>query len=131
MSTVDIDKAEYGYIKVSLDYAPTTNGKKFAKWCEEHGFTPLNGGRRAWSSQLSTYLRGADGVAYADGEPFLFDEEDLVDIAELRITLKAELLAKMPKQHIGWKQTPTQRQIGVSDGYNQAITEVTKIVEEL
>jgi len=75
----DIDKQKHGYLKVDLDYAPTTNGKKFAKWCEEHGFTPLNGGRRAWSSSLSTYLRDASGVAYADGEPFLFYEEDLVD----------------------------------------------------
>lgn len=72
-----------GYIKVNLNYAPKTNGKKFAKWCEESGFTPLNGGRRAWSSSLSTYLRGASGVAYADGEPFLFYEEDLVDITAL------------------------------------------------
>jgi len=69
-----------GYFKATLDYAPKTNGKKFAKWCEDHGFTPLNGGRRAWSGSLQTYLRSADGVAYIDGEPFLFDEDDLVDL---------------------------------------------------
>ena len=75
-----VDELKTGYIKVSLNYAPKTNGKKFAAWCERNGFTPLGSGRRAWSSQLSTYLRGASGIAYADGEPFLFYEEDLVDI---------------------------------------------------
>lgn len=69
-----------GYIKVQYDLAPKTNGKKFATWCEKYGFTPLNGGRIAWNSGLGTYLRGASGVAFADGEMFLFYEEDLIDI---------------------------------------------------
>lgn len=72
-----------GYTKVRLNYAPKTNGKKFAKWCEDNGFTPIGSGRRAWSSSLGTYLRDASGIAYADGEPFLFYEEDLVDIDKL------------------------------------------------
>lgn len=67
-----------GLIKVQLDYAPTTNGKKMEKWCKEHGFDFFGVGRRAWCSQYSTYLRDALGVAYtAGGESFLFYEEDL------------------------------------------------------
>lgn len=76
-----MNKLREGYIKIQYDLAPKTDGKKFAEWCEKYGFTPLNGGRRAWNSQLSTYLRGASGVAFADGEMFLFDEEDLVDLS--------------------------------------------------
>jgi hypothetical protein len=89
------DELKVGYIKVTLNYAPKTNGKKFDKWCDDNGFTPMNGGRRAWSSSLSTYLRDADGVAYADGEPFLFYEEDLVDIESLIRTEKLKLLAEV------------------------------------
>lgn len=70
---------QYGYIKVRLNYAPKTNGKKFKEWCDNNGFIPMNSGRRGWSSSLGTYLRDASGIAYADGEPFLFYEEDLVD----------------------------------------------------
>lgn len=67
-----------GYIKVQLDYAPTTNGKKFAEWCAKYGFVPLGSGRRAWCGSLSTYLRDAAGVAFNDGELFLFWDEDVV-----------------------------------------------------
>lgn len=76
------EKLKTGYIKVQLDYAPKTNGKKFREWCEKHGFSYIGEGRRAWCSSLSTYLRGASGIAYADGEAFLFYEEDLIDIAQ-------------------------------------------------
>lgn len=67
-------------IKAELDYAPTTNGKKFDKWCEKYGFTPLGSGRRAWCPSLSTYFRSALGLATTQGgESFLFYEEDLAD----------------------------------------------------
>ena len=69
----------WGYLKVQLDYAPKTNGKKFKAWCESHGFDYLGSGRRAWCSSLGTYMRGADGVAYVDGEMILFYEDDLFD----------------------------------------------------
>lgn len=84
-----------GYIKVTLNYAPKTNGKKFKEWCKDGGFTFIGGERRAWSSSLSTYLRDADGIAYADGEPFLFYEEDLIDIQALIRTEKLKLLAEV------------------------------------
>lgn len=71
-----------GYIKVKLDYAPKKNGKAFNEWCKKHDFDPLNSGRRAWCSQLSTYFRGALGVAYNAGEMFLFYEEDLADLSD-------------------------------------------------
>jgi hypothetical protein len=66
-------------IKVKLDYAPKENGKEFTEWCKKHDFYPLNSGRRAWCSQLSTYFRDALGVAYNSGEMFLFYEEDLAE----------------------------------------------------
>ena len=71
------------YLKIQVRLAPKTNGKKFSRWCEEWGFTPLNAGRRAWSSSLSTYLRDADGVAFSNGEMFLYYEEDAVDMEAL------------------------------------------------
>ncbi len=68
-----------GYIKVDLDYAPKDE-KDFEKWCEEHNFDYLGSqsGRRAWCGDLQTYFRGASGVAYNDGEAFLFYEEDII-----------------------------------------------------
>lgn len=75
-----------GYIKVQLDYAPKTNGKKFTEWCAAHNFDYLGSDRRAWCSSLGTYFRGAAGVAYNDGEPFLFYEDDLVDMEALIAT---------------------------------------------
>lgn len=111
MSTVDIDKEwfemtdEEKMIRRRADFAkdPTPTLQKLWSLLDDYGY--------------ETYP--------------IFEEEVNKLLATQRTTLKAELLAKMPKQHIGWKQTPTQRQIGVSDGYNQAITEVTKIVNEL
>lgn len=68
-----------GMLKVKLDYAPTTNGKKAREWFEAHGMTFFGVGRRAWCPQYSTYFRDALGVAYTEsGESFLFYEEDLV-----------------------------------------------------
>lgn len=67
-----------GLIRVELDYAPKTNGKKFAEWCKKYGFMPIGSGRRAWCSSMQTYFRDALGVAYTEsGESFLFYEEDL------------------------------------------------------
>lgn len=68
-----------GLLKVRLDYAPKKNGKKFDEWCKKYDFDPLNSGRRAWCSQLSTYFRDALGVAFNSGEMFLFYEEDLAE----------------------------------------------------
>lgn len=70
------------HIKVKLDYAPTTNGKKARAWFESHGMDFFGVGRRAWCSQYSTYFRDALGVAYTEsGESFLFYQEDLVESA--------------------------------------------------
>ena len=67
-----------GYIKVKLDYAPTTNGKKAKEWFESHGMDFFGVGRRAWWSAGSTYFRDALGLAYTEsGESFLFYQEDL------------------------------------------------------
>jgi len=69
-----------GLIRVELDYAPTTNGKKAKEWFEAHGMTFCGVGRRAWWSAGSTYFRDALGMAYTEsGESFLFYEEDLVE----------------------------------------------------
>ncbi len=66
-------------MKMTLDYAPKENGDEFDKWCEKYGFNPLNSGRRAWCSELSTYFRGASGVATnANGAFFLFYPEDVL-----------------------------------------------------
>lgn len=95
------DEQKVGYIKVTLNYAPKTNGEKFKEWCKDSGFTFIGGGRRAWSSSLSTYLRDADGIAYADGEPFLFYEEDLIDIQSIIRTEKLKVLAEVRERVIG------------------------------
>lgn len=95
------DEQKVGYIKVTLNYAPKTNGKKFKEWCKDGGFTFIGGGRRAWSSSLSTYLRDADGIAYADGEPFLFYEEDLIDTQALIRTEKLKLLDEVRERVVG------------------------------
>lgn len=68
-----------GLIRVKLDYAPTENGKEFDEWCKKYDFYPLNSGRRAWCSSLSTYFRDALGVAFNSGESFLFYAEDLAE----------------------------------------------------
>ena len=75
------EQPKWGYIKVQLDYAPTDSEEAFAEWCKKHGFYcfGLDVGRRAWCSSLSTYLRDAAGIAYNDGEPLLFYEEDVLD----------------------------------------------------
>lgn len=55
-------------------------------------------------------------------------------LATQRIHLKAELLAKMPKPTIGAPvdKYETGGECGAyADGYNKAITEITKLVEEL
>lgn len=80
-----------GLIRVKLDYAPAENGKEFDEWCKKYDFDPLNSGRRAWCSSLSTYFRGALGVAFNDGEMFLFYAEDLVDPVQTDV---------IPKTHV-------------------------------
>lgn len=56
--------------------------------------------------------------------------------AEAKATLKAELLAKMPKKITPLKinaheDEPVSVRIARCDAYNEAITEITKIVNEL
>lgn len=84
-------KPKEAYIKVILDYAPKGNGEAFDLWCEKWGFTPLGSGRRAWCGNMSTYFRGADGVATTEnGDSFLFSDDDLY-------TRTAKLEAKSPE----------------------------------
>ena len=72
MNTKHTDSVE-AYIKVTLDYAPKENGEEFDKWCEKYGFTPLDSGRRAWSSNYGTYFRDALEIACTvSGETFIF-----------------------------------------------------------
>ena len=111
------DEQKVGYIKVTLNYAPKTNGKKFKEWCKDSGFTYIGGGRRAWSSSLSTYLRDADGIAYADGEPFLFYEEDLIDIQSIIRTEKLKLLAEVRERVVGEHKPKTR---GLTQNPNNA-----------
>lgn len=89
-----------GYIKIQYDLAPKTNGKKFATWCEKYGFTPLNGGRRAWSSGLGTYLRDASGVGFSDGEMFLFYEEELINVTKLTNQKILEVLERLEREKV-------------------------------
>lgn len=68
------------FIKITIDFAPKKNGKKFDMWCKKYDFYPLNSGRRAWCHQYSSYFRDALGVAATNsGETFLLYEEDLSD----------------------------------------------------
>lgn len=117
------DEQKVGYIKVTLNYAPKTNGKKFKEWCKDSGFTFIGGGRRAWSSSLSTYLRDADGIAYADGEPFLFYEEDLIDIQSLIRTEKLKLLAEVRERVVGENQHSEHKEWDCPCGATHSFTE--------
>ena len=44
-------------IEVEVEPIPDINGDEWYAWCTERGFYGLNGGRRAWISDLNTYLR--------------------------------------------------------------------------
>lgn len=46
--------------EAQIEKIPEGDGTDFESWCEQYGFTPLNGGRRAWCSSLGTYMRDAD-----------------------------------------------------------------------
>lgn len=52
-------------------------------------------------------------------------------MAEARNAALDDLLGAMPKEHIGWKQMPTKQQVGVSDGYNKALADVTATIHQL
>ena len=120
------------YLKVQVSLAPKTNGKKFAKWCEETGFTPLFGGRRAWSSGLSTYLRGADGIAFNDGEPFLYYEEDAIDLEALikkaRANERQAMLDALPEKKTHYQQE-TERTKREKAYYNKAIDQMESAIK--
>lgn len=57
-------------IRVEIEPIPDlpTDSQEWDQWCLERGFNALNGGRRAWCSSISTYLRDATGLVYHDGE---------------------------------------------------------------
>lgn len=79
------DELKTGYLKVQLDYAPIDDEEKFKLWCKKYNFDYVGlEGRGAWCSSLGTYFRGASGVAFNDGEMFLFYEDNLIDITDLQ-----------------------------------------------
>ena len=89
---------------------------------------------REW---LADFATGMQGDSY-----YIIEPDDIYDddIKELKATLKAELLAKMPKKQytsVGLVTDPhdlskgPDGKIPIQNGYNQAITEITKIVNEL
>lgn len=121
------DELQIGYIRAQLNYAPETNGKKFVKWCEGNGFVAINSGRRAWSSSLRTYLRGAAGVAYADGESFLFYEEDLVELETICDSYHQQKLDKILEE---WPE-PLDELAGYSvpDAFNLGLDLCRAIIE--
>lgn len=105
------------YIKVTLDYAPKENGEEFDKWCEKYGFTPLNSGRRAWSSGYGTYFRDALGIACTEsGETFIFDQSDVDTFTTLQATQSKDL--------------EIQYNAGFRAGYEQCVKNQSQQVEE-
>lgn len=88
------EELKTGYIKVLLDYAPRDTDENFRAWCKKHDFDcfGLGVGREAWCSRLGTYLRGVSGVAYAEYEPFLFYEEDVVDLQAYTDEIRREVI---------------------------------------
>jgi len=130
--TETLDTMPSGYIKVWLDYAPKSNGKKFTEWCTKYGFTPLGSGRRAWCPSLSTYMRGASGIAFNDGEPFLFSEEDVLD-AETLITSEAHRMLEeaMPEPEAEVKIPFGKEEVLIAScGYNQALEDIKSNMEK-
>jgi len=41
--------------------------KDWQLWCLEHGIDAMTGGRRAWITEISSYLRGADYLVLRNG----------------------------------------------------------------
>lgn len=79
------------WLNVKADPVPDADAVSNAAWrdwCQSKGFDDLGkeGGRRAWMPQLSTYLRGAKWLIYADG--LLIDTADEHDVATGRIAFK-------------------------------------------
>lgn len=93
MTTLNNDELREGYVKVILDYAPIDDEDKFKEWCKKYNFDYVGlEGRGAWCSALGTYFRGASGVAFNDGEMFLFYDDDVVDVDKLIATHDQQLL---------------------------------------
>ncbi len=55
------------FIVVEIEPIPDINGDEWYAWCAERGLDGLNGGRRAWISDLKTYLRNDDYLVYYQG----------------------------------------------------------------
>jgi len=99
MTDTDHTDSVEAYIKVTLDYAPKENGEEFDKWCEKYGFTPLDSGRRAWSSNYGTYFRDALGIACTvSGETFIFDQSDVDTFTTLQATQSQQVEEAVRKE---------------------------------
>ena len=118
MSTVDIDKLRYT-ITYEVD-------KELL--CDQTTIdSDFNG---SWQEWLDWFAENemAEVMVGMDTEPLS------IKVGDPTTTLKAELLAKMPKPTIGAPvdKYETGGECGAyADGYNKAITEITKILEEL
>lgn len=86
-----------GYLRAQLDYAPKDSEEAFEAWCKKYKFDcfGLDVGRQAWCSSLGTYFRGADGVAFIDGEMTLFYEDDLLDLTSHTNKAIADVLDRL------------------------------------
>jgi hypothetical protein len=81
-------------------------------------------------SRMIIECRSQDGQIDEWGERELRDDF-LALLATQRTHLKAELLAKMPKKRDGTQAHEDDTYGAEDDGYNQALGEITKLVEEL
>ena len=65
-------------IEIDTETIPDLEGEAWDAYCATKGWSPLNSTRRAWISEISTYLRGADTALYFDGTLI-----DVVDAGEM------------------------------------------------
>ena len=67
--------------EAQIEKIPEGDGQAFEDWCEKYGFFPINGDRRAWCSNLGTYMRDADYlvtlVGIADCPSFFMTEDEV------------------------------------------------------
>lgn len=74
------------YLECQVERIPgedEVSPKEWLDWCTARGIDPLGGGRRAWWSEISTYIRGADYIVYFDGTPIdVIGKESLSDLTK-------------------------------------------------
>ena len=101
------------------------NGQWFATPIAEQ--KPHSFGKDVQEAETAIHTLIEEAIGDEDGSG---GEKALKDI---KSTLKAELLAKMPKEEIEVDslEYAVEPQPEWNEGYNQAITEITKIVNEL